>query len=564
MLVQDRERAGTAFPVLPNSCRLNVLINFFARKNSLKRRLTQMTASPIPEKSLVRAKSIGARQLLPAGIALCLVAGVWAVAPARFKHRSGAAITPVLMPNASPGTADSSSMLAGIPIQTGTGASDMAIRKGMDKAHQTPANDKVWTGLGDALMQKARETADTHYYDYAEKAYNQALAIKPANADAMTGLAWVNGGRHQFDDSISWANKALAIEPGNNIAYGLISDAEVERGEYDAAYEHTQKMIDLRPDLSSYSRGAYLLYVTGDNRKARWLMAKAIGAGSTFAENTAWCRTQLAQILFSDGNLLAAEQVAADALQKNPQNFHVIAMMGKIKAAKKDYPGAVDLYKKALAISPEHITMVALGDVYTAMGNKDEAAKIYAQVEELHSKNNVTGTAHDHMQMAQFYADHDKMPAEAVRLAEEHKTSKNVFESDILAWAYYKNGQLPQAKVAIDRAMKYHTADSRFYYHAGMIYAGLGNPTVAKRFLYQALSLNANFSPLATPLASREMQALGSVAVKPTTPIPANAYPTDDSFFSVKPVSRGANAGVGTTSANTNQAGSEPMPGVTK
>ena len=62
-----------------------------------------------------------------------------------------------------------------------------------------------------------------------------------------------------------------------------------------------QQMLDIRPDISSYSRGAHLLWLTGDKRKATWLMYKAILTGAPYAENTAWCQTQLALILFNSG-----------------------------------------------------------------------------------------------------------------------------------------------------------------------------------------------------------------------------------------------------------------------
>ena len=55
-------------------------------------------------------------------------------------------------------------------------------------------------------------------------------------------------------------------------AFSTASDAALEMGDYEAAFEHYQKMMDLRPNLASYSRGAHLLYLTGDVRKATWLM----------------------------------------------------------------------------------------------------------------------------------------------------------------------------------------------------------------------------------------------------------------------------------------------------
>ncbi len=439
--------------------------------------------------------------------ATCLViGGAWAVG-----RRSGAANNvPSIIPKAA-GVMASADPLKDIPAPTGKTPTDKAIAKGIHQARQKPDIDKNWVFLGDVLMQRVRETADFHYYGYAENAYIKALALNPNNADAMTGLAWVHGGRHEFDKSIEWANKAIVLDPKNNAAYGIIGDAEVERGEYDAAFGNYQKMLDLRPDLSSYSRGAYLLHITGNNRRAQWLMIKAIKAGAPFGENTAWCKSRLALMYFNTGNLMAAEQILAEGLKAAPTNVHLLNAMGKVKAARKDYPAAISFYKKTLAVAPEHNALAALGDLYALTGNKAEADKQYAALEALHSQINQAGQAHDHMQMAQFYAEHDREPVQAVRLAEEHKNSNNVFEADTLAWCYYKAGDLPKAEEAIKRALKWNTPDARIRYHAGMIYLKSGDRPNAQKWLAQALSLNSYFSLTEGTLAAAELNKLGNL-----------------------------------------------------
>ncbi len=271
-------------------------------------------------------------------------------------------------------------------------------------------------------------------------------------------------------------------------------------------------MLDIRPDISSYSRGAHLLFLTGDTRKATWLMAKAIRAGSPYAENTAWCRAQLALMLFHTGALLPAEQVLEDALDKTPNSHHVLAAMGKVKAAQKDYKGAIAFYKKAVVIAPEHNALVALGDLYQLSGNKDEAEKQYALVEKLHQKSHAGGVQHSDTQLAQFYADHDRNLIEALRMAEQRKLSDNVFDADTLAWCYYKNGQYGKAKDAIRRALSRRTPDAKILFHAGMIHARLGDRPAAQDYLHRALSLNPNFSPLDAPVAAETLKKLGQVA----------------------------------------------------
>jgi tetratricopeptide (TPR) repeat protein len=405
---------------------------------------------------------------------------------------------------------EAAQVVAAIPPPAGKAAADRAVAAALGRVRQGEKDPGAWADLGDALMQKARETADAGYYNHAERAYRRALALAPGHVAATTGRAWVFGSRHEFEESIAWANKAIALDGRAHHAYGLLGDAAVERGEYDDAFKHYQKMVDLRPDLSSYSRGAHLLFLAGDLRKARWLMEKAIAVGAPYAENTAWARAQLALIYFSDGHLVAAEQLLHDARGKAPDNPHLLAALGKVKAARRDFAGAIDCYRKASASAPRHEVLVALGDLYRLTGRAAEAEKQYALVEATHKLNKANGVRGD-AEMARFYADHDRNLPEALRLAEEeYRTRKNVFVADTLAWCYYKNGRYEDAARLAREAQSRRTPDAGILFHAGMIQARLGDRAAAQGLLYQALSLNPNFSPVFAPVAAATIKELGA------------------------------------------------------
>jgi tetratricopeptide (TPR) repeat protein len=434
-----------------------------------------------------------------AGLACCLAAGAtaaWALWPKS--------------PGAEAGDPPAGDVLAALPRAAGTSAADRAVAKWSERVRQSPSDEGAWAALGDALMQKARETADASYYGHAERAFTRALALNPKHPAATTGMAWVQGGRHEFEKSIDWANKAIALDPRDHSAYGLLGDAAAEMGDYEAAFEYYQKMLDLRPDLASYSRGAHLLFLHGNVRKATWLMGKAVAAGGPYAENTAWCRAQLALMYFANGNLVAAEQELRDALARAPHNFHLLAAQGKVKAARQDYAAAVACLKEASAIAPRHEVLVELGDLYLLTGNREEAQKQFALVETIHKLNRANGVVGDSL-MARFYADHDRRLGEALRMAqEEYKTRKNVFVADTLAWCYYKNGRYPEARRLIRKALQLKTPDAALLFHSGMIHARLGDRHTGQLHLGQALSLNPNFSPVFAPVAVATLKELGS------------------------------------------------------
>src|SRR3712207_2756133 len=100
--------------------------------------------------------------LLLACLLLCAAAaGTWAVV---HRERSAAPAS------AAQKSADT---LAALPAASGNSLADKAIALWTAKAREGASNDKAWTGLGDSLMQKARETADAAYYGHAERAYEK-------------------------------------------------------------------------------------------------------------------------------------------------------------------------------------------------------------------------------------------------------------------------------------------------------------------------------------------------------------------------------------------------------
>ena len=435
------------------------------------------------------------KQFVIAGaVLLCLGAGAWTL------HRPTVSIHAV----------------AAVPIPPVTQAKtseveklDQAIAKQTLATQKTPRNTKAWTDLGNALMQKARETADLSYYSLAEADYKKALAVDPKSVPALDGMAWVTSDRHEFEKSKAWANKALALDPNSQDAYGLIGDADQELGDYSAAYAHYQTMLNLRPDLASYSRGGHLLWVTGDFRKGVLLMDKAIDAGGPYAESTGWCRAQLGLMLWSEGHETAAEQTLRDALTTTPRNYRVLMALGRVLAGKGDYQSAIDCYQKAIDVVPQVDAVAALGDLYALRGHKADAEQQYRlaeSIDRIQKANGVKGG----WQMSLFRANHDRNLPEALADArDEYQTRKNVYAADALAWCLYKNGQYSEAAALSRAALAQKTPESEFYYHAGMIAAKQKNMLVARQFLGRALQLNPHFSPIDAPAAVALRRRLG-------------------------------------------------------
>jgi len=112
-------------------------------------------------------------------------------------------------------------------------------------------------------------------------------------------------------------------------------------------------------------------------------------------------------------------------------------------------------------------------------------------------------------QLALFYADHDRRPEEALRLARLEAAGRgDIYTDDTLAWACYKNGRLAEAARAAHRALRLGTEDAMLHYHAGTIAAALGHERIAARHLRRALGLNPHFDLRQAPRARAALAVL--------------------------------------------------------
>ncbi len=119
--------------------------------------------------------------------------------------------------------------------------------------------------------------------------------------------------------------------------------------------------------------------------------------------------------------------------------------------------------------------MVALGQLYLVTDDRKGAEQQWALVETIARLNKANGVQGD-VQLARFLADRDRRLDESLTIAElEFKRRPNVFVADALAWSYYKNGRYADARRAITKALAQRTPDASIFFHAGMIYAKLGD-----------------------------------------------------------------------------------------
>ncbi len=356
----------------------------------------------------------------------------------------------------------------------------------------------VYGQLGAAYLQKARETADPAFYQTAEAALQTTLTHAPGDYLALGKLGELALARHDFAGALALGERARDLNPSRSFAYGVIADAQIELGHYDEAARTLQTMVDLRPDLNSYSRISYLRELHGDVEGALEAMRLAVDAGGPAAENTFWTRTQLGHLYFHNGRLAEAEQEYQRLLAADPAYVPALAGLARVRAAQGEFDGAIELYSEVTARMPLAEYVIALGDVYAAAGRAPEADRQYALARAIDQLYRANGVNTD-LELALFLADHGS-EAEVVtavaRAREAYRQRPTVQAAEVLAWALYQAGDAAEARGYAQEALRLGAQDALKHFRAGVIEYALGNHAPARAHLEQALAINPYFSVL--------------------------------------------------------------------
>jgi tetratricopeptide (TPR) repeat protein len=270
-------------------------------------------------------------------------------------------------------------------------------------------------------------------------------------------------------------------------------------GNYDSALACAQIMMNIRPDLRSYARVAYLREIHGDNNGAITAMKKAIDAGAPGDEATEWSRIQIGHLYENIGDLKNAEMNYQIALNERPSYMYALAGMAHLALAEKDYNKAINYYQQAQKDANEGAFKEELATTYFLSGQKDKAIELTNEVITELTKNAKAANADESIghyadkELAYAYLsinNYDKALEHA--LLEYNRRPKNIEVNETVAWMYYKKGKVSKALPYLKVAKSTNSKNPTLLCRAGLIYAKNGDASNAKKYLQEGLKNNPN------------------------------------------------------------------------
>ncbi|GAB3950494.1 hypothetical protein GCM10027614_51020 [Micromonospora vulcania] len=287
----------------------------------------------------------------------------------------------------------------------------------------------------------------------------------------------------------------------------MLVDALTQLGEYEKARDSLQRMLDVEPGVSSFTRASYDFEQRGQVVKARDALHRALADAASPAD-VAFCRYYLGELAFNNGDPAEALRQYEQGIAHDPDYQLLYAGQARAQAALGQTAEALAGYDRVTQVLPLPELLVEYGDALQAAGQPDKAVQQYdllTAARQLFTSNGVV----DHLATATFLADHGQ-PAEALQQAQaEWKSRRSVLAADALAWALHRNRRDTEALKYAQIATGLGWRNATFHYHRGMILDAIGRRDQARRDLSTALAINPFFDALQAPIARTLLDTLG-------------------------------------------------------
>lgn len=371
-----------------------------------------------------------------------------------------------------------------------------------------------YNALALALARRARETADSAFYERAESALERSFAAAPANYEGRKARVWVLLGRHEFGRAYEEAKALNKETPDDVLVYGYVADAAVELGRYAEAEAAVQWMLDLRAgNVPGLTRAAYLRELFGDHEGAIELMQQAYRrTAPSEREDRAWIAVHIAQLELARGRLAPAEQLIGQALELFPGYHYALGARASLRAQQGRFAEALAARKAHYAAAPHPENLYLVGAAAASAGRRKEARAAFAEFEPAAIAES-RGVDNANRELVFYYVDHARAPRKALAVAEiEAARRQDVFTLDALAWALSANGRHAEARAAIDRALAVGVRDAAMFHRAGVIAQRGGDRAAARRHFEASLEVNPRSEVAAA--ARRALAGLGRPAAR--------------------------------------------------
>lgn len=375
-------------------------------------------------------------------------------------------------------------MFVGVSLCLSTGALAGAAIISDTAGHSNAHSMSELAHRLESRLQAIRENPDPRLYVQIEALLRELEQRYPDQARSALLRAWYEMTQHRFLSALVRLRGLHGKGIDKAIVLGLMSDALVETGAYDDAVEVTQEMLARSPGLPAMARAAHLRFLHGDLDGAIAFYRLALDDRRADAAAKAWVRLQMADLYLHGGKTDEAEQEAK--LASPELRVAAKAILARVRVQQGRLADGLRQYEEVLRLQPNPEYALA---AYELAGYAHDARALARQRLLLEGMARLDREGLHRRVFAALLADLPGQSGRAVGLAlQEYAERPDLYSHLSLAWALYRNGNLPAAREHCEAALRLGTPDPMLRYRASLILA-VDDPKRAARLRQQALAI---------------------------------------------------------------------------
>jgi tetratricopeptide (TPR) repeat protein len=357
--------------------------------------------------------------------------------------------------------------------------------------------------LAALYLKSARVSGQANAYFLAEQSAERSLAALPVlNSGALLVLAEVALAKHDFSKTQVYLGQLKAFTPHSAAVLSLETTLALALGDLPRAKKSLEPLTQGVPSTGHLMLLGLLHEAQGLDAKADYLAALQLEeADDPFG--SARVRTFLARWYLQHGQLQLAQDLLLEAQRIVPNDAQILVLLGEtflqlgnLDAAERIFKDLEQGNQLNLTVF-NHAALRGLARVARLRGQDTPLLWQHAK-DSLQSelKNGAFGHARDLAGLLLESGLTSDLP-KALALAQ----SESLLRSDaqtlhVLAWAQLKSGLFWQARLTMQRGLRFGIQDAVMSYRMGQIELALGNSKIAQKWFAKAKIINPKLDSL--------------------------------------------------------------------
>ncbi|MDH5256343.1 MAG: tetratricopeptide repeat protein, partial [Gammaproteobacteria bacterium] len=326
------------------------------------------------------------------------------------------------------------------------------------------------------------------------------VAVKPDDAEASAALVQNLLAERDMVAAEAEAKRAMEGAAGSPLAEQQLGRVLQAKGSTAEALARYRAALEKDPNQLQALEG--LVNILLDAGRA----AEAVDILEGYPRENLDVQLLLGRAYTRQGDVAAARAVHEQAIARDPADPRAYVALAAL--ARTGTPEQLAALQRAWKALPGNKTVALfLGSTYQLGGRTDDAIAVYESAVAKNPGDDIMAN-----NLASLLLDRGKDKASlarALELARPFEKSGDPLMLDTLGWAYFRNGDFPNAVRMLERAVAAESGNGVLQYHLGKAYAAAGNPVSARQHLTLALEKGGDQADFARD-AQETLGKLGS------------------------------------------------------